>query len=77
VRTKERQGGRPNRTWQRVERLNAVQAADVEDGALAITIGFLDGVAQASELGRLAEHDMLAVLLLKGLVRSYRSRWSG
>jgi hypothetical protein len=34
-------------------------------------------VAQASELGRLAEHDMLAVLLLKGLVRSHRSRWSG
>jgi hypothetical protein len=30
---------------QRVERLNAVQAADVADGALAITVGLLDGVA--------------------------------
>jgi hypothetical protein len=37
-------------------------------------VRLLDGVAQASELGRLAEHDPAAVLLLESLVRSDRSR---
>jgi hypothetical protein len=41
---------------QRVERLNAVQAADVADSTLAISGSLLDGVAQAAELGRFAEH---------------------
>jgi hypothetical protein len=41
-------------------------------GALLVACGLVDGVAQTPELGRLAEHDMLAVLLLKGLVRSHR-----
>jgi hypothetical protein len=53
------------------------KAADVADGTLPVACGLLDGVAQASELGRFAEHDMLAVLLMKGLIRSHRSRWSG
>ena len=38
---------------QRVEAVHAVQAADVVYGALAISGGLLDCVAQAPELGRL------------------------
>jgi hypothetical protein len=76
VRTQQGQRGCPDAGRQRVERLHAVQAADVADGALAIACGLLDGVAQSPEFGRLAKNDVLAVLLLKGLVRAHRLRES-
>jgi hypothetical protein len=72
-RAKKRQRRRPDRARQRADRLQAVQAADVADGAVAVACGLLDGVAQASELGRLAEHPAPVTLLLVGLVRSHRS----
>jgi hypothetical protein len=68
------QRGCPDAGRQRVEAVHAVQAADVADGALAVACGLLNGVAQGPELGRVANHDAVVVLLLKGLVRSHRSR---
>ena len=41
---------RPDRAGQRVESVHGVQAADIADGALAITGSLLDGLAQALEL---------------------------
>jgi hypothetical protein len=76
MRTEKRQRRRPDRAWQRVDRLYAVKAADVADGLVAISVRLFDGVTQASELGRFAEHEVFAVLLLEGLVRSHRLRES-
>jgi hypothetical protein len=58
---KQREHSAPDPSGQRVE-------ADIADGALAITVSLLDGVAQGAIFGRLAEHDAVVVLLLKGLV---------
>jgi hypothetical protein len=38
VRTEKRQRCSPGRAWQRVDRLQAAQAADVADGLVAITV---------------------------------------
>jgi hypothetical protein len=50
----QRQRGAADRTGRRVERADVVEAADEHDRALAITVGLLDGVAQALELVGLA-----------------------
>ena len=64
----QRQYGRPDRAGQRVESVHGVQAADIADGALAITSSLLDGVAQALELVGFAEHAAPITFLLIGFV---------
>jgi hypothetical protein len=48
-----------------------IQAADIADGALAITGSLLDGTAQAPELVGFAEHPGPVTFLLKGPVRAH------
>jgi hypothetical protein len=55
VRTEKRQRCSPGRAWQRVDRLQAAQAADVADGLVATQYALFDGVAQTAELRRVAE----------------------
>ena len=62
------QRSRPDRTGQRVELANAVEAADVTDSALTVTVGLLDSMAQGAIFGGFAEHDAPPVVLLKGFV---------
>ena len=69
----QRQHRRPDRAGQRVESVHGVQAADIADGALAITGSLLDGVAQAPELVGFAELPAPVTFLLIGLVRAHRS----
>jgi len=64
----QRQHRRPDRAGQRVESVHGVQAADIADGALAITGSLVDGVAQTPELVRLAEHAASITVLQIGLV---------
>ena len=50
-----------------------VKTTDERDGALAVTVGLLDGTAQAFVFVRLAEQAASVALLLVGLVRSHHS----
>jgi hypothetical protein len=71
----QRQYGRPDRAGQRVESVHGVQAADIADGALAITSSLLDGVAQALELVGFAEHAALSAFAFT--VAAPIARWPG
>jgi hypothetical protein len=72
VRIEQRERGAPYRAGQCVELADAVQAADVADGALAVACGLLDGVAQTTILVGLAVHPAHVTPLLVGLVRAHR-----